>query len=37
VVQTALLAATKITGQQLSEKSAAQTVDEVLHDLQKRA
>ena len=37
VVQTALLAAAKITQQQLNEKSAAQTVDEVLHDLQKRA
>ena len=37
VVQTALLAATKITQQQLNEKSATQTVDEVLHDLQKRA
>ena len=37
VVQTALLAASKITERQLDEKSAAQTVDEVLHDLQKRA
>ena len=37
VVQTALLAAAKITRQQLNEKSAEKTVDEVLHDLQKRA
>ena len=37
IAQTALLAAAKITGQQLNEKSAAETVDEVLHDLQKRA
>ena len=37
VVETALLAAAKITQQQINEKSAARTVDEVLHDLQKRA
>lgn len=37
VAQAAVLAATKITHRQLDEKSAAQTVEEVLHDLQKRA
>lgn len=37
VVLTALQAAAKITQQQIDEKSAAETVDEVLHDLQKRA
>ena len=35
IVQTALLAAAKITQQQMSEKTAEQMVDEVLCDLQK--